>query len=651
MEDSIKIENLELSLSNPRNHIIENDDYITEMRNKNKDYSDVKELEAIMFLIKDDYKKYKSLLENIIDKDYGLVDEWIGIFEKENSKKDKEKNDNKKYIVFEGNRRISILKLLNNNNKTKFLDLIKRDDFTDEDRKNLRNIYNFANDLMNTKNDYTVITSLKSNFYKIYDDNEKITQFLYNRHINGRKIGSSEWNRGKYFLDIINYFNRKNIISTESNILDETALKSAASRFYKNFNSLKNDYNDAVFVYQVVSNNFFKNNKYDVHEIEKFLIENKISALQTNFAKSYLKNIFENLFINSKIDNKINLSSFFNPKIRKNSKIPGLNENYFNEIKDKDVIEAFDNGENLLTLLSKFLFNSYDYRINDETIKNKRFQLLTTRWNNKNKDKIIELFINDVLANSNSEFIKRCLNSANNVYKKMFINVVSKHPDLNQEKEELCIIEEKEKSISRLSSKFQNLFSFIPFLRDLINQLKVNTEKGFWHATLATIRTLTNYLMKLAFLNELENTKSCEDKFEKVKTIISLEKDNFKEKDWEFVTKETNITKKEELWKLISYLIKSNFFIGNSNINEVLSKRDLEIILNENFNSKIKQILKNLEKNYVFNIDFMVESLKIFLKEESKNFKLNEKLELLKNRVNPKFRTFWKGVHFYAIQI
>ena len=91
MEDSIKIENLELSLSNPRNHIIENDDYITEMRNKNKDYSDVKELEAIMFLIKDDYKKYKSLLENIIDKDYGLVDEWIGIFEKENSKKDKEK--------------------------------------------------------------------------------------------------------------------------------------------------------------------------------------------------------------------------------------------------------------------------------------------------------------------------------------------------------------------------------------------------------------------------------------------------------------------------------------------------------------------------------------------------------------------------------
>ncbi|WP_029513855.1 hypothetical protein [Mycoplasmopsis primatum] len=204
--NNINIDDIELALGNIRFSEINKIkfDFIKHFNSFNRDYNKDKENLEIWKLIIDDFDSFLDLINSMANFGYKPAGEKIILIRKE--------NDDAKYIVVEGNRRISCIKILNNIKQ--FLDYLE--DYKiifDSDQQQLANKLRKRLIAINSNRFNSLNTFLKKDEYDILDDNSNISSIIFNKHINSSTTGLSHWKKGKYYLDLLKIFREENIDS------------------------------------------------------------------------------------------------------------------------------------------------------------------------------------------------------------------------------------------------------------------------------------------------------------------------------------------------------------------------------------------------------------------------------------------------------
>ena len=319
----MKIKNLELSMTNPRFTFLKNfeDDLIEFISRENNEYNEEK---AILQLIKSEgnLSDFIQLVDSI--KKYGWMDlgEEILVIQSKN-----------KYIVAEGNRRILALKLILKFNKLppikKLSDL---EDFIEYESHDKEIAKNSKDEKLETN--YSKLNTFLSEINKIKNlDSDEIDcriifrsdelwRFIYTKHIVGERPGMRKWSRGKYFVDILNFF-PNGVDKTNDEINKKITMK-----IQREINIVFDDYIQAQFIRDI-----FQSENDDLDNSYRMMSARPVSALQTNFsiknireaAKKELlisKEEFKNLFrieieketgkISYKVDAKLDKNKFLN---------------------------------------------------------------------------------------------------------------------------------------------------------------------------------------------------------------------------------------------------------------------------------------------------------------------------------------------------
>lgn len=207
----------------------------------------------------------------------------------------KDEENNQKYVVAEGNRRILCLKLLfgyvnlqsldwfliNNNfyyskNSEKYTKLKNKEATRIENnfKKIQRIIQEFK--AKNQKNDY----ENKKFWFETTNDSKFLWSRIFGKHINGESSGLKQWSRGSYFINLINFF-KDGFPDPE----DIKTIKDYEIKLQKEIGRIKTDFRSAQIVYWIVSSDA-KTEK----EIENYMFKTPVSALQQEFWTKLIRN-------------------------------------------------------------------------------------------------------------------------------------------------------------------------------------------------------------------------------------------------------------------------------------------------------------------------------------------------------------------------
>ena len=220
-----------------------------------------------------------------------------------------------KFIVAEGNRRIMLLKIINNtfnfpsvdffspslyeNNTTEYISDYEHEIKIKEKIKNNYDEFKKILNLIKEKNiDWQI-------HYKVIniEESDKLWSLIFDKHITGRRPGMREWSRAKYFADILTFF-------PEGINKDDDDLSK-----FKKINREKDvvikDFKDAQYVYACFYYYFNKSditiNFTDNEIINKLKNATRISALEKTHSYNKIRNLFIELFLNNdndKFDNE-----------------------------------------------------------------------------------------------------------------------------------------------------------------------------------------------------------------------------------------------------------------------------------------------------------------------------------------------------------
>lgn len=207
----------------------------------------------------------------------------------------KDINNNHKYVVAEGNRRMLCLKLLfgyvnlqsldwflinNNFYHSKNSEKYKKLKTNEENRikSNFTKIQRIIQEFKarNQKSDY----ENKEFWFEITNDSKFLWSRIFGKHINGQSSGLKQWSRGSYFINLINFFK-----DGFPDSKDTKKIKDCEIKLQKAIGRLKDDFKEAQIVYWIVSSDA-KTEK----EIENYMFKTPVSALQKEFWTKLIKN-------------------------------------------------------------------------------------------------------------------------------------------------------------------------------------------------------------------------------------------------------------------------------------------------------------------------------------------------------------------------
>lgn len=211
-----------------------------------------------------------------------------------------DEENNQKYVVAEGNRRMLCLKLLFGYFNLQSLDFFLKNNnpyYWNYEKKyeKLRNNYTIKIDT-NFRKIENIIQNFKENNQKINYQNKELwfettndSAFLwgsiFEKHINGQSLGFKQWSRGSYFLNLINFFSNGFPDSK-----DTQTIKEYETKLQKQMSKIKPDYKQAQIVYWIVSSD-----TRIEQEIKDYMLKRPVSALQSQFWIKLIKNILKNI--------------------------------------------------------------------------------------------------------------------------------------------------------------------------------------------------------------------------------------------------------------------------------------------------------------------------------------------------------------------
>ncbi|AXE60869.1 hypothetical protein DA803_02075 [[Mycoplasma] phocae] len=542
----VKIDNVFLSPNNPRYTLLKKitDDLMKFITNEgHESISDQKQNEIFKKLLKSegDFKQFKSLLESIYENGFTNNSEPLLFIEL--------LSDIDKFMIAEGNRRLTILKLIVGSFRLPDFDhFIKNEiiyvdtDSTDEfnvDYKNKSNVKDTYDDCRNLieeiKNKYSEFNV----YFKIIKNSDELWDEIYNKHLTGEKPGLKKWSRSKYFADLLNLF--------PEGISDEN-FSDIFKKIKRDKKRVVEDFKQAQFVYSCFYANKresdFSNLKFnDEDTLGRMALASGTSALEATHAFSTVRRSICQEILN--IDEQKFKEEYFEVTFNKNHQI------LFNSKK----LNAKD--------LLNFIFENWSKNI------------LTTR-NILEKNKGI--FLNDLnflLANTDGLDYEKTdeqlagiepFSLSKEAYDLVLeTNRLRKSEEITRLKKEKNTIYLNESISNELKSKNpMQIFSI------LIQQFEYLQKKPkFIQGIAATIRALLEQLLCWMYYNYLKQNNSKNDPYNYIDFLKSLTNlDTVEEKD-----------QYKKVW--ISNLL-----------NEFVSNNDKNVNMR-----KLSNMLKNIYKN------------------------------------------------------
>ncbi len=305
-DKSIYIEDIELCNNNPRwfnlqEEYLDNQEkelFIKKIIEGNKNESEEYAFNKLLSN-EGDLNRLFSLMRSIEKFGYDGKDNKIYLLKKP--------NEEKKYIVVEGNRRILSLKFFLRikkfpnldffiNNEPIFLTLGSQDfENYEENLDNKNSILKYHRKIKNIlQKKNSIEQKIKSSDYEIINNDNRLLDIVWLKHIAGELPGMKKWNRGKYFVDILNIL--KNYNSGDREYFEDIIQK----KLKRDFNKCLTDYKHAQFVKDIVLS-FFDENSYNkentLYRCKKIMSsEINVTPWQQNFSLKVLKQNLDKIF-------------------------------------------------------------------------------------------------------------------------------------------------------------------------------------------------------------------------------------------------------------------------------------------------------------------------------------------------------------------
>ena len=349
---TIPLKNIELSNSNPRynNEWDPKENLIDFLIKGNQDYN-FKKTSKDLLINDGDLTKFNELITSI--KDDGFEEELDKIFViKKNENEDK-------FIVAEGNRRILSLIMLKKKIKLPKIEEFKPFEGEDEEGEvenndKLKRNYKAINKVIN---EYEKELNLEINVC-VVKDHELLSKIINSRHSSGKVKGKRDWSTGKYYWTLYNYFLDKDNKEIKD---DDEELKNISKKYNKTPKKIKIDLKNSNWIINLI--------KKSENNVGKFIKKFKISALHKNFIKSSLI-----------LDNYKNETNIFKFKKLIDAGLENQTKDFFNS-------EIFKKLSHLVI----DLFTKEKYK----KVENEKFNSISTRktkHNDEAKNKIKEFF-------------------------------------------------------------------------------------------------------------------------------------------------------------------------------------------------------------------------------------------------------------------
>lgn len=457
------IEDLHIALYNPRFELIDklNFDFIESFKIYDKKYTKNSELNAIIDLYNEDTANFEELFRSV-SQDFYSVNEKVQLIKLDEH-----------FIVIEGNRRISCLKIINNIDV--YLNILKEyhslehgSIFDTKEDKKKNSFFKFLFKIKDFNLNKKLTTKINESNFTILENNEDISNSLFKKHLSGETIGYQPWNKGKYFFDIWKIFVNENWKTFED--INKNAHK-INKLFNTNTTKIWNDYKESCFIIQFLN----KDNDLSEEEIRTKIIEIKPTAFQTNFISTTLKGILQNIDKNIEIDKYYKIDFIENKRVWRNQGEFDLNsvfhlmeDLYFKKMHSTRL--KLENIEKMKEIFYKYITIKPIYSHKKDFLDN------FLKWSLNDLEQIQKNFDNIDYINDNTK------------------KLVNKRID--QYNLSISINDELKKAN-------------IPALNNLIEQIIYNSktegESYFINAIQSAIRTICEYIMKIIIFYSIEN--------------------------------------------------------------------------------------------------------------------------------------------------
>lgn len=303
--NKIFLNDILLSSNNPRYTLI-NNAYINLIDFLKKEKDEKNQQEIFIKLLKNEgnFNDLIRLLNNIYNFEFNNLWEPIYLIQNEN-----------KYIVAEGNRRIMTLNLILNNFHLPDFDKLNIYEYSSYsnniDEKIHKNDYEeYDNFLNKAKYNYDeckkIITKIQEKYLgkiwtlyvNVINDSEKLWQMIYDKHLTGERPGIRQWSRTKYFADLLSMF-PEGINFNENNVLINEKIKFIFQKIKREPKMVINDFHEAQYIYSLFY--FYRGYNDDKEEVDNFNIKdileemislNKPSALERIHSFNKIKRLF-----------------------------------------------------------------------------------------------------------------------------------------------------------------------------------------------------------------------------------------------------------------------------------------------------------------------------------------------------------------------
>ncbi|MGL4343168.1 MAG: hypothetical protein ACRCRZ_01175 [Metamycoplasmataceae bacterium] len=257
----LKISDILLSPNNPRFTLINSfDEDLISFLKENKLNLEQNEILIKLFSLEGDFFDFFTLLNSINSNGFNNSTEPIFIIEN---------NNDKNYLVAEGNRRIMALKLIFDNFEIpKYEDIYYQtllyqntnSDFLEEEilsgKQESNSILKDSDNYEKQKKYYDecvkIIKEIKQNatlefiiYFKIIKDSDTLWKIIYDKHLTGEKPGLRKWSRTKYYADLLKIFE-------DGFLSDDKRIDKICWKINRNKKFIEKDFKEAQYIYSCV---------------------------------------------------------------------------------------------------------------------------------------------------------------------------------------------------------------------------------------------------------------------------------------------------------------------------------------------------------------------------------------------------------------